>query len=70
MGGSKETEGTVEVCYSSFWGLVSVAGWDNKDAAVVCYNLGFERSGMCTYFHYQIIDLFSRCYCFYGFTLW
>ena len=46
VGGSQNREGTVEICYFNLWGTVSVSGWDDIDAGVVCYTLDFEREGM------------------------
>ena len=43
VGGREDTEGTVEICYFNLWGLVSVIGWNDTDASVVCYELGYSR---------------------------
>ena len=40
VGGSKDTEGTVEVCFENLWGLVADGGFDEKDASVICKLLG------------------------------
>ena len=45
VGGTEDTEGTVEICYFNLWGLVSVIGWNDTDASVVCYELGYSRDG-------------------------
>lgn len=42
VGGTKTSQGTVEVCYYNLWGLVSDANWNDKAASVVCRQLGFN----------------------------
>ena len=44
VGGSKSSQGTVEVCYSNFWGIIADTNWDDKNAQVVCRQLGIESS--------------------------
>lgn len=41
VGGGFANEGTVEVCMSHMWGLVSDAGWNASHAKVVCRQLGY-----------------------------
>ena len=49
VGGSNETEGTVEVCHNKTWGMVSGQGWGEEDARVTCRQLQFSVEGMhCT----------------------
>ena len=38
-------EGRVEVCYRGVWGVVMDRDWSNRDAAVVCRELGFPPQG-------------------------
>ena len=45
-------QGRVEICIDSNWGTVCRNSWDNDDAAVVCYQLGYGRDS-------KIVSLFK-----------
>ena len=48
MGGTKDSEGTVEICYFNYWGLITDTNWDDKDAQVVCRQLGYPAESKLT----------------------
>lgn len=41
VNGQMPNEGRLEIFANGFWGTVCDRGWDTKDAAVVCRELGF-----------------------------
>ena len=45
VGSRIPSQGGVQVCIGLKWGTVCRDHWDNKDAAVVCYQLGYGRDG-------------------------
>ena len=49
VGGAHKFQGTVEICLDGSWCLVSQHGWDNRDARIVCRELGgYNPSGKFT----------------------
>ena len=47
LNGTVPSEGRVEVCIGKIWGTVASDFWDNRDARVVCGQLGY--STRCKY---------------------
>ena len=45
VGGAVGSEGTVEICSMSLWGHISATNWNDRDAGVVCRELGLQYSG-------------------------
>ena len=52
--GTNSFEGRVEICRSSSWYTVCDVGWDNRDARVVCRQLGFSIAGMSSKYQRSI----------------
>ena len=63
VGGDTDSEGTIEVCTNSVWGLITDAGWDENDAHVVCRQLNLPVNGMyvCMY----VCMYVRECVCMY-----
>ena len=62
VGGTSNSEGTVEICFGSLWGLITESGWTDDDASVVCKQLGFLGEGILSQFIniiiiYKVIQL-------------
>ena len=45
VGGTSKYEGRVEICYERKWGTICGILWDNREAMVVCSQLGYQVQG-------------------------
>ena len=61
MGGEREWEGTVEVCFNGRWGSICEDSWDNREAAVICRQLGYKRFGKLFYLGGFVEQVNSKC---------
>ena len=60
------SRGTVEVCVNNMYGSVCADNWDNRDASVLCSQLGFSSNGISHRFlmvFFQMLSNCSRCCC-------
>ena len=44
VGGYRNIEGRVEICYNGVWGGVCHDHWDRRDAIVVCRQVGLHTT--------------------------
>ena len=49
VGGTTDYEGRVDICYGRKWGTVCRSSWDNREAMVVCSQLGYQSQGTLRY---------------------
>ena len=60
VGGSVPSEGRVEICINTYtWGTVCDDGWDDRDASIVCRQLGYGPDGKLVS-HLPVTSLFSQ----------
>lgn len=45
VNGRLSSEGRVEICHNGVWGTVCHDHWDDKDAGIVCKQLGYGSEG-------------------------
>ena len=53
VGGEREYDGLLEVCFSQRWGTVSGDGWSASDTQVACRQLGFDTVGKIRMSYYE-----------------
>ena len=46
VNGTAPYEGRVEICYDGVWGSVCDNSWSDRDAAIVCRQLGFQGTSI------------------------
>lgn len=45
VGGERDNEGRVEICFNNQFGTICDDQWGSADAMVICRQLGFEPEG-------------------------
>ena len=55
--------GAVEICFNNTWGTICTDFWDDKDASVVCNQLGYSTYGKQSLpnMFYQYVILYYVC---------
>ena len=56
LNGTVPSEGRVEVCIEGIWGTVADDFWDNRDARVVCGQLGYSTRCKCIIYSEQLLS--------------
>ena len=46
INGGSSLEGRLEVCLNGVWGTICDQSWDDRDAGVVCSQLGYSARGI------------------------
>ena len=57
VNGGDAYQGRVEACLNAQWGALCHTSWDNKDAVVVCRQLGFRGSYAAFLLSYSALQL-------------
>ena len=55
-GGSRKSEGRLEVCLNNQWGTVCDDSWDDRATAVVCRQLGYQTKGQQKIFVLMLVS--------------